>query len=155
MKVGVFSDTHGSLRRLDEALSRLGQMQAFIHLGDGSADAEAIADRTGLPFYAVRGNCDFSGKYPAERVVELDGARLLLVHGDKYYDLYALVRRAEALFCDAALFGHTHTPLLQACGKLLLINPGSLSRPRFAAKASCALLTIDGGALFADMISLS
>ena len=28
------------------------------------------------------------------------------------------------------IFGHTHVPLLAQCGDVLVMNPGSLSRPR-------------------------
>ena len=42
------------------------------------------------------------------------------------------------------LYGHTHMPDLSADGSRLLLNPGSLSRPRGGSVESCALILIDG-----------
>lgn len=48
-------------------------------------------------------------------------------------------------YLQAALFGHTHIPLVEAQGDVLLVNPGSLSRPRGGSAPGCALLTIEQG----------
>lgn len=152
MRVAVFSDTHGSLESLPAALKKLGEVDAFLHLGDFSSDAQAIANVLNVPYYAVRGNCDVLPKHPGENVVELDGVRLLLVHGDRFRDVYSLALRAEEQHCKAVLFGHTHQPLLTAQGEILIINPGSLSRPMHGSRASCALLTIENGDIDVDIL---
>ena len=74
MKVAVFSDTHGSLARLPMVLAALPALDAVLHLGDFAGDGEAIAESLSVPCYAVRGNCDFRGNAPWERVAELGGA---------------------------------------------------------------------------------
>ena len=154
MKIGVFSDTHGNLARLPAALAAMGPIDAFLHLGDFGTDAELIAKSVNVPFYAVRGNCDFKRTYPAEQIVNLGGAQLLLVHGDRFRDVYHIAERAEATHCAAVLFGHTHVPLLQAQGNILIINPGSMTRPLGGSKPSCALLTIEDGDVNVKMLPL-
>lgn len=153
-RIAVFSDTHGSLSNLPAALQRLGPVDAFLHLGDYAGDAARIAKLCPVPYFSVRGNCDMGGSAPGERVVTYENAALLCTHGDSLRSLEALAARAETLGCKAALFGHTHTPLLEARGKILLINPGSLSRPRFSSAPGCCLLTIENGDVFVKMIAL-
>ena len=154
MRLGVFSDTHGDLGRLDDALRKMGPMDGIIHLGDFFSDAASIGKMAGVPAYGVRGNCDYRSGGEAELVLELDGTRVFCTHGHRYPDLYSLSRKAAEEGCAAALFGHTHEPLLTADGALLILNPGSLSRPRSGTPACCALLTIQRGSVYADMISL-
>ena len=154
-RVAVFSDTHGLLVRLPAAMARLGSVDAFVHLGDFASDAADIARALCVPYTAVRGNCDYGERRtPRECVAEYGGARLLLTHGDAYASTYALACRAEERRCAAALFGHTHTPLLTAQGALLIINPDSLSQPRYGSAPSCALLTIEHGDVDVRMLSL-
>lgn len=154
MRVAVFSDTHGKLHRLADALSRIEPPDAFLHLGDYGSDAGTIARTLPVPYYAVRGNCDFRQHLPAERVVELDGARLLLLHGHAFHSVYPMADRAEQKGCCAVLFGHTHQPLLMAQGAVLIVNPGSLSEPRGGSRPSIALLTIQNGDVNAKLIPL-
>jgi putative phosphoesterase len=52
------------------------------------------------------------------------------------------------------LFGHTHVPLLQADGELLVVNPGSMSLPRQGSKPSCAVLEVDGSDINVKMLPL-
>lgn len=145
MKVAVFADTHGRLTRLPAARAQLGPVDAVLHLGDHCRDAAAIGRALGAPVWAVRGNCDYGCGDPLERIVELGGVRLLCLHGHLCPDLYRLALRAEQERCQAALFGHTHIPLAEAQGDVLLVNPGSLSRPRGGSAPGCALLTIEQG----------
>ena len=150
----VFSDTHGDLSLLPIALSRMDPLDGFFHLGDLSSDADRISDVTGLPFHAVRGNCDWSRRYPAEAVVQIDEIRIFLCHGHTFEDMRSFLARAEREHCDLAMSGHTHVPLFTAQGTLLILNPGSLSRPRFGSLHSCAFLEINGKELHVKMVPL-
>ena len=154
MRIAVFSDTHGNLSRLPAAQARLGRVDAVIHLGDHCRDAERIARAFGAPCLAVRGNCDIGAVAPLLRVAELGGARLLCVHGHLVPGPDALSYRAEQERCGAALFGHTHIQWIETRGGVLLVNPGSLSRPRGGSPCGCALLTIEQGEIRAQPIAL-
>lgn len=154
MRVGVFSDTHGDLAHLPAALDALGPLDYFLHLGDFASDAKAIHAKTDLPYYAVRGNCDVSHDEPAERVITLCSVRLFMTHGNRYADAEGPAYAAEEACCAVALCGHTHIPLLAASGSILLVNPGSLTRPIGGSRPGCALLLIDHGEVHVKMIRL-
>ncbi len=149
MRIGVVSDTHGVLDNLEAAISRLGKLDGWIHLGDVAGDAKQIAKRTGLPLQSVRGNCDFSLEAPAELIYQPQpGIRLLVCHGHRYgvkSGLQRLQYKAQEEGCCGALFGHTHNPAMEKQGELLLLNPGSLSLPHAGKRPSCAVLEILGG----------
>ena len=124
MRIGVFSDTHGY-----------------------AADGDKLAKPFVCPVYAVRGNCDYRSDAPLERQVDLGGKRFLLLHGHQYYAMSSLLYRAEEAHADMVLYGHTHMPDLSADGPRLLLNPGSLSRPRGGSVESCALILLEGNDL--------
>lgn len=170
-RVGVISDTHGSAAALSACIKAAGRVDGWFHLGDYASDAKLLSDRTGLPVFSVLGNCDSwvitgfeEDRFPekqkllvSERVVTVENARILLCHGHNYdVDLgaYTLSYRAEELNCAAALFGHTHRGELSAFGKVLILNPGSPSRPRGMSKPSFAVLEVDGGDVNAGIIVL-
>ena len=153
-RIGVFSDTHGVLAALPRALELAGPLDGFLHLGDFGSDGDMIATQTGLPYHAVRGNCDFSSALPRQLVVTFEQANILMLHGDKYSSTYQLALLGEQNHCGAVLFGHTHTPLLAAQGPILLLNPGSLSRPRYTSDPSFGLLTIEGADVNAKIFTL-
>lgn len=149
MKVLVLADTHvpGRARRLPppvwEAMARA---DAVLHAGDLDG-ADLLAELTALvPVYAVAGNVDppeVRRLLPRRRVVELAGYRLGLVHGDGG-DRERVPDLAAAAFpdADAVIFGHTHQPLLERRGRLLLFNPGSLTDPRRSSPPSFGWLEL-------------
>ncbi len=155
MKLIVISDTHGSTERAIRAVKDHPEASEILHLGDMSADAAEISRRTGLPAVAVKGNCEY-GSAPDELVITRGGCRLFLTHGHKYgvgYSLLRLSLKAEEDGAAVALFGHTHVPLLEYSGGLLILNPGSISRPR-GCKASYAVLTVENGGARAEIITV-
>lgn len=153
-RVAVFSDTHGQLSRLPAALEKAGRLDAFVHLGDYDEDAARIAVLLPVPYAAVRGNCDYGSRLPKEHIAHFEDASVMLVHGDAYRSEYELALFAEENGCQAVLFGHTHTPLLTAQGPILIINPGSLSLPRYCSEPSFAVLTITGSDIRVQMLSV-
>jgi putative phosphoesterase len=144
MKIGVFSDTHGDISNARRFFDRLAPLDCLFHLGDYAADGEKLSKLFDCPVYAVRGNCDYRSDMPLERQVDLGGKRFLLVHGHQYYNFNSLLYRGEEIRADMILFGHTHMPDLSADGPRLILNPGSLSRPRGGFPDSCALILLDG-----------
>ena len=152
MRFAVLSDTHGDLSRMFAAVEYIRALKpdALIHLGDFCADAEAMAKELRLELHAVAGNCD-TGRTtrPAVDVLEAEGARILLCHGHTY-DVgetpQRLIWAAQERECTAALFGHTHRQFLEKEEGVLLMNPGSLCRPR-GTEAGLGLLTVEKGAV--------
>ena len=144
MRIGVFSDSHGDISAARRFFDSLAPLDALFHLGDYAADGEKLSKLFSCPVYAVRGNCDFRSDEPSERVVDLGGKRFLLLHGHQYYYAEAMLYRGEEVHADMVLYGHTHMPDLSADGPRLLLNPGSLSRPRGGSVESCALILLEG-----------
>jgi uncharacterized protein len=141
--------------RLPLAVEKLGKVDMLFHLGDYAIDAERISDSLGgVPFFAVKGNNDVGSVYPERRIELVEDAWIMLVHGDRFYNLYQLINTARDSRCSAVLFGHTHVPLLQANGELLIVNPGSLSLPRQGSRSSCALLEVEGRDVNVKIISM-
>ncbi|MEZ4627886.1 MAG: metallophosphoesterase [Eubacteriales bacterium] len=154
-RIAVFSDTHNMFSRLPLALERVGKVDMLFHLGDFAIDAERIAHELGyVPFFSVKGNNDSGSVYPRMRIERVEDVWIMLLHGDGYHTLYQLIDKARENRCAAVLFGHTHVPLLQADGELLVINPGSMSLPRQGSKPSCAVLEVEGTDINVKMLPL-
>ncbi len=159
MRVAVFSDSHGNpaaMASVVYGMASRGELpDALIHLGDGIDGLEAAAEHYSIPFYAVLGNCDFSlrlrEKYKRELLIELGGAKLLLVHGLWHGVMpgttYEARQRALKLGADALLYGHTHMPECAMKDGILVLNPGSISQPRGGSSRSYALLEIENGTI--------
>ena len=147
MRIGVFSDSHGDISSAKRFCDSLSPLDCLFHLGDHATDGEKLSKLFSCPVYAVRGNCDYRSDEPLERIVDLGGKRFLLLHGHQYYFTDALLYRGEEVRADMVLYGHTHVPDLSADGTRLLLNPGSLSRPRGGSVDSCALILLDGNDL--------
>ncbi|OPL09533.1 MAG: hypothetical protein AVO33_06990 [delta proteobacterium ML8_F1] len=145
MRFLVVSDTHGDTLKLKKALEREGPLDAVIHLGDFSRDLESVGFKGSR--LSVRGNTDKDARAPLERLVELGGRRVWMVHGHQYGvkgHLDRLVYRALELQADIALFGHTHQVLVAREENLTVFNPGSLSLPRDHVLGSYGILEIEG-----------
>lgn len=147
MRFLVISDTHGDIKKALEiyrsCVSDGRKLDGVIHLGDYIDDAENIMEELDVPLYSVKGNCDgdYSGDF---KVIDTEAGRILLTHGHGQkvkMTLMNLIYRAHELDCVAALFGHTHMPLVEEEEDLLLVNPGSLTYPGDGSQGSYAILT--------------
>ena len=153
MKFIVFSDSHGDVDHMIRAV-RLENPALCFFLGDGERDlAQVQARYPALPFYAVRGNCDWRSSLSASIVCTLGGVCVFATHGHLYEvkhepDLDSLLRAAEEAGASLALFGHTHLPCLESRRGIMLLNPGSIGR---SARPCYALLSVDDGRIEADL----
>ena len=150
MRVGVFSDSHGDQRALDDLLEKMGYLDAVCFLGDIARDAAYLEERlSGMPqrppLYAVRGNNDFACSLPVDLLIELGGVRIYMTHGHRIAGLMGLVYHAQEKSADVALFGHTHEAFCETCDGVLLLNPGSAGNYCRGGSARAAVLEIDGG----------
>ena len=170
-RIGVISDTHGAVSVLSKCVRAAGRVDGWFHLGDIASDAEYLSEMMGLPVFSVLGNCDGcrfqeaeedifpkpQKRSAGERVVTVERARIFLCHGHLYdvdMGVWTLSYRADELSCQAALYGHTHRGDLSAYGGVMILNPGSPSRPRGGAKPSIAVLEVDGRDVNARIITL-
>lgn len=134
MRILVVSDSHGNRRALRETLMEQPNASAVIHLGDGLREAQDIAaEYPQLPFFTVRGNCDFgllADDAPLSRLERFAGVRVFCTHGHLYEVKYGLLRvelAAREQGAQVLLHGHTHCPYTDYQEGLYMMNPGCLS----------------------------
>ena len=134
MRAAVFSDTHGNIEPMLEALRRC-RPDLIVHLGDCDRDTLRIeAEFPGIPLYRVCGNCDFMPIAPIADIVPLGQVKALICHGHSYDvdwgGLDRLAYAAQERGCSLALFGHTHMPEQRQIGGVLAVNPGTAGTGR-------------------------
>lgn len=132
MIAAVFSDTHGSVGRMLEAV-RETRPDVLIHLGDYDRDAEVLRQTfPDTPLYTVCGNCDMAPIAPLADIADLGGVKAYLCHGHQYGvdhgDYSRLAYAAQERGCRLALFGHTHRADRQEWGGVTLLNPGAAGK---------------------------
>ena len=148
MKILVVSDTHGSADGFRLAVERERPDQV-LHMGDLEGQKELLEEIAGVPFFAVKGNCDsFTADLPEDLVLDIGKHRIYMAHGhrlDVYYSPETLVAAAATEMADVAIYGHTHVPdLIPSYKGVMVINPGSISRPRqMGSKHTYAVITVD------------
>lgn len=129
MKILVVSDSHGQTGALLQVLEQT-QPDHLLHLGDGFNDIRRVNTLyPQLPITQVAGNCDFFADCPQEKVVTFDAVKLFICHGHTRgvkFNLQAAYYAAREAKAQVLLFGHTHSPLHENLGDLLVINPGSV-----------------------------
>lgn len=157
-RVAVISDTHlpRGARRLPEAcLERLLAADAILHAGDiASVAALEELRAVGPPVHAVFGNVDelaLQHSLPEELVVELDGARIGVVHIAGREEV--ALRRFPG--CAAIVSGHTHRPVVERRGEVWLLNPGSPTERRRSPFHSMIELELEGGRIRPELIRLT
>lgn len=149
-RIGVISDTHGSLHGLQKALDTAGRLDMIMHAGDFYRDAIRIGEITGLPVRAVAGNCDPLEAGLLETEIVIKGKRLFLTHGHLYgvkFSFQKLLNESLKRKFDAVVFGHTHLPLNKWEQNILFFNPGSLTCPNPGCKPSFGVLEIENDVL--------
>jgi len=141
MRIAVFSDTHDRFPvGLADRFSS-GAADEIWHLGDVCEPSGLVEfEQIGVPLFAVRGNCDWEGKWPLSLTLEREGLRFYLTHippsrSDLPHGVHAV------------LHGHTHQPRDEVIGGLRWLSPGSASQPRGGTRAGFAWLEVEGGRL--------
>lgn len=140
--IAIISDSHGYIDNIALFEKQLKGVDALWHLGDHAEDAASLAARLNCGYVAVRGNCDPFSDAPLSYTVNWHGRRFLLLHGHTVSGRLPLLYAAKEANADAVLFGHSHVPFEETVDGVLLLNPGSLSRPRTSKGPSVALLTL-------------
>jgi putative phosphoesterase len=151
LKIGVISDTHGLVR--PEALRSLRGSELIVHAGDvGHPDVLAALERL-APVVAVRGNNDrgpWARRLPATETVEIEGARLLVIH-----DVAELQEDPAGNDIAAVIAGHSHRPKVETRNGVLFLNPGSAGPRRFSLPLSVARVNVRDGRVRARIVLLS
>lgn len=132
MKVLIVSDTHRKNENYFVAVDRE-KPDMVIHCGDTEGSEYALTEAAGCPVYIVPGNNDFFSVLPRELDLEIGPYKVWVTHGHNYYVSMSnehIKREALIKGVDVVLYGHTHRPVVDKSGKVIAVNPGSLSYPR-------------------------
>ena len=126
MRILVLSDSHGCVEPMEQCVERV-QPQVILHLGDCVRDAQRLEERyPDIPLLGVPGNCDYGGLDQPERLTELGGVRILMMHGHTRRvksGPMAAIYAARECGADILLFGHTHQPVVDRSGDFWVMNP--------------------------------
>ncbi len=159
MRLAVIADTHlpGRARDLPpQAWQVIHDSDAVIHAGDVVTDALLDRLRAHAPVHAALGNNDMPLRGLLPETIELDceGVSVAVVHNSGP----AQGRRARLrrMFPQArvVVFGHSHIPMLEDDGGLLLLNPGSPTDRRRMPSFSMATLDCSHGQCSAALLDL-
>lgn len=150
MKIGVMSDTHGSLTYLEKALDVLSDCDILLHNGDvlyhgprndlpEGYNPKAVVEKINnlKNIVIARGNCDADVdqmviKHPIEGPYvhkKLDNISVLMDHGYTK-SREEIMKEARNLGVDILILGHTHVKELSVDKDLIVLNPGSTSIPK-------------------------
>jgi putative phosphoesterase len=169
-RIGIISDTHGSVRAWNSAVKLFGSVQAVLHAGDvlmhrysGAFTSDELAEAINnfsSPVFISRGNCDLWGdetmlKPGLQPYISLlwNGRRVVMMHGD---NMSLLMRMAKSEGAQLVISGHTHIAKITRTDGMIFLNPGSASRPLGKDPASAAVadeqgvsvMTFDGRVLY-------
>jgi putative phosphoesterase len=133
MRIGVISDTHLSERAVklpDALVEGLTGVDYILHAGDWvSPQIVAMVERI-APCDGIAGNNDgpeIVDHFGRQKLIELGGYRIGLVHGDGYRKTTE-ERARETFQADhpaVVIFGHSHIPYMHWIDGMLMFNPGS------------------------------
>ncbi|MCE5192611.1 metallophosphoesterase [bacterium] len=158
MQILVVADSHGDTSNIREAMRLHPDIARVLHCGDGEADVVALSRAYPLvDFDGVHGNCDRGALFPLDRLLRIGGRRIFMTHGHSFginYGVDGLVEQAKKDRADAVLFGHTHRPLIEQVGGILLVNPGSIAGRFPARKATYAILDLSASGITATGFEL-
>lgn len=160
MKVGIISDTHGSLTAWEQAWSKyFSRVELIIHCGDilyhgprnplpEGYNPAALAEKLNqcpIPILFAKGNCDAEvDQLLINSPIEgpylhcyLNDWRILVHHGHASEKIHPQVYSDYNLIIS----GHTHLPVLETNTGTIFLNPGSPALPKTTDKQpSLALL---------------
>lgn len=133
-------------------------VDAILHAGDVLVDDVLVELGAIAPVHGVLGNCDgwsLRGRLPERARLELGGLTIGMIHDSGSTE--GRRRRMETAFpgCRVVVFGHSHMPVVDDDGSLLLLNPGSALQPRRAKVPTVALLEIENRTPKATLIELA
>jgi putative phosphoesterase len=163
MLIAVISDTHlprGARRLPDACVERIAGADLLLHAGDFSTlDVLRELEAIGPPVVGVHGNVDSADLrrlLPEERVVEVGGVRIAMLHdaGPRTGRLERMRRRFGER-ADTVVFGHSHMPLHeQADDGFQILNPGSPTERRRAPGHTMGLIEVRTGSAKTELITL-
>lgn len=151
MRIGVISDTHGSLQAFDQAMDYLNDVDLLIHAGDvlyhgarnplpeghNPKELAQRIEKLSVPLMMVKGNVDaevddwvLPYPLPPYALVQDGQRRIVAYHGFQHKSREEMIEFAGRFGAKILIYGHIHQPVLEKVGDLILVNPGSVALPK-------------------------
>ncbi|MFN4227723.1 MAG: phosphodiesterase [Candidatus Ratteibacteria bacterium] len=167
MKIGVISDTHGSLGGWEKAWEIIKDSNIIIHCGDlfnhgpGNPIPEKYSPKELLNIFndlnisllISKGNCDSEVDQTFLNIplsnpfllYQFNDLRILVSHGHifKKEEWFELGKKWKI---NILISGHTHIPLLEKKENIIILNPGSPSLPKEKIP-TCAIIDLKEGSI--------
>lgn len=143
MQIICVSDSHGRNEVFSILREKHPLANAYICCGDTESSPEYLDG-----FVSVQGNNDMYYDYPKRLVIELEGLRILVMHGDRIPPMQLSERLSEyaiAEDCQLMCFGHSHIFSVEEKNGVTLVNPGSIYHNRDFTLPSYAIITYENG----------
>jgi len=137
MKIGVLSDTHGNVQRVQQAVQIVENTRVSLLIHCGDVGLEIIPLLKGLRAHFVHGNMDDPDQlrnairepehtYHGQLgTLEIEGRRVAFLHGHEVKLLRDTIHSGQ---WDLVCCGHTHVFSSRVDGQTLVLNPGALAR---------------------------
>lgn len=154
----MLGDTHLPRRARDippSAWLVIDSSDLVIHTGDVTDGGLLQRISARRPLHTVRGNNDIRlAELPEHLVLDIGGVEVAVLH-----DSGPSRQRRERLRtrwpgARAVLFGHSHTPMCDDDGDLLLLNPGSPTDRRSMPTFTMAVMTVASRTVTAEIVDL-
>lgn len=159
MKLIALSDTHMKTGKIPPQLQTiLDDCDLIVHAGDFSSLEAYEAFKSTGKLKAVFGNTDpfkLRQQLPEKLKFEVEGVKIGVVHegGLSITDTTAQGYLAREMGVDVLIFGHLHRPLIEKKG-IMLICPGSPTKPRMSRPSVVELLIENGSVMTGRIIAL-
>lgn len=162
MIIGIISDTHIPERAKKlpkEIFEHFSDVDLIINCGDVTSesvlnDLEKISE-----LLVVSGNMDYMN-YPKEYEITIENFKIGIIHGNQIHprgDTLKMKYLCLEKNWDILISGHTHIPMIKEISlenkKILLLNPGSPTVPRYPLK-TIMKLKIEEREIDAELISI-
>jgi len=146
MRILLLSDSHGNIYNIHRAINNTKNIDTVIHLGDCARDIILVrASYENIRFEYVTGNNDWGAEQNKEKILDIEGKKILITHGHLYnvktnYNLILL--KGKELGVDAIFFGHTHITEEKYSDGIILLNPGSIGASEHTKKPTYCVIEV-------------
>lgn len=126
MRILITSDIHGHLDALKKLIKINQPYDYHLDAGDICLDQKQYQHNH---IITVKGNNDYRSLDPYERILDLNGIKILLTHGHLEHVKFGMDRlklKAKLHNVDLCIFGHTHQRYLFVEEGITFVNPGSV-----------------------------